>query len=375
MIVSRRDISMGLPITLTVLPHLAWADGVESPSSVDPPPQPVVFGSTGKIITFGPNQANKTITAALVTAAAGDLIQYPATEPRGRVFNESIGIPDGVTLDLGGTLIGGGTAAPIWTAGAILDGSGILDSIGYVQQMGGVVALGNMLLRGAEVRAFGKEEITANGTAGIRAAGAAIGLIYVDNCHIHGNQNGIGPGGTNTTIRVTNTWLHDNGLDPTGQCHNIYASNTVTTLTVGPGVTSTVAPLPQGGGGHAVKSRAMNFTQLVGPCYLYSGDASCLDIADGSALPCPIGVAVTFVKKATDANNTVFGYCAESRANGSSGVECKGVNIVADCQSPDILNNGPVSFDATCKFAGNNLVATHPSLAIGIPLKPSTSRK
>ena len=332
----------------------------------------MAFGSTGKVITFGPSQTNKTITAALMAATAGDVVLYAATEPRGQVFNESIGVPDCVTLDLGGTLKGGGTATPIWAAGAILDGTGIADPIGYVQQMGGVVAFGNMLLKGAEVRAFGMQSTAAVGTAGVRAGAATIGHVYVVDCHIHDNQNGIGPGGKRTNITVTNTWLYNNELDPTGQCHNIYATSTVTTLIVGPGVTSTQAPLPQHGGGHAVKSRATNRTQLVGPCYLYSGDASCLDIPDGSATPCPIGAGATFVKRASDVNHTVFAYCAESQTNGNSGVQCTGVNIIARCPAPNILNNGRVSFDAACKFTGNTLVATHPSLATGIPKKKTS---
>lgn len=362
MTVSRRDIVMGLPIACATVAQFASAADASPPL-----PQIAGFGSTGKIITFGPSQTNKTIAAALSLARAGDVVQYPATEPRGQVFGESIAVPDCVTLDLGGTLTGGGTEAPLWAAGAILDGTGIADPTGYVQQLGGVVALGNMLLKGAEVRAFGMQATVAEGTAGVRAGEATVGYLHIDNCHIHGNQNGIGPGGTKTVITVTNTWLHDNELDPTGRCHNIYAGSRVKTLIVGPGVTSTQAPLPQRGGGHAVKSRAMNFTQLIGPCYLYSGDASCLDIPDGSAAPCPIGAGVTFVKRAFDVNYTVFGYCAESQTNGASGVQCSGVNIVAGCLRPDILNNGRVSFDANCRFTGNALVATRPSFATGIP--------
>lgn len=360
MTVSRRDIIVGLPIASAALPGAAWAADVDSPPAV-------AFGSTGRIITFGPGQTNKTIAAALGAAAAGDVVRYPATEPRGQIFNESVGVPDGVTLDLGGRLTGGGTAAPIWTAGAILDGTGIADPVGYVQQMGGVVALGSMLLKGAEVRAFGMQASAAEGTAGVRAAGGTVGHVHMDNCHIHHNQNGIGSGGNRTTITVTNAWLHDNQLDPTGECHNIYASNTVTTLIVGPGVTATQTPLPGGGGGHAIKSRASNATQIVGPCHLYSGDASCLDIPDGSAVPCLIGKGVTFVKRIADVSHTVFGYCAESQANGAAGVHCTGVDIVAGCPRPDILNNGFVSFDAACKFTGNRLVATQPALAAGIP--------
>ncbi|HEY2010157.1 MAG TPA: hypothetical protein VGH23_14285 [Rhizomicrobium sp.] len=360
MMVNRRDIVVVLPIASVALPRAAWA------AEVDPPSR-AVFGSTGRIITFGPGQANKTIAAALLTAAAGDVVRYPVAEPRGQIFSESVGVPDGVTLDLGGRLTGGGTATPSWTAGAILDGTGIADPAGYVRQMGGVVALGSMLLKGAEVRAFGMQARAAGGTAGLRAAGDTVGHIHVDNCHIHDNQNGIGPGGSRTTITVTNAWLHDNQLDPTGLCHNIYASNTVTVLIVGPGVTSTQPPMPRRGGGHAVKSRASNSTQIVGPCYLYSGDASCLDIPDGSAAPCPIGHGVIFVKKAADVNHTVFGYCAESQINGTAGVHCVGVNIVASCPGPDILNNGFVSFDAACRFTGNKPVATQPSLVAGIP--------
>ena len=359
--VNRRDIVVGLPIASAMLPCAAWA------ADVDPPSPLAAFGSTGRIITFGPGQANKSIAAALMEAMAGDVVQYPATEPRGRIFHESVGVPDGVMLDLGGVLTGGGTATPIWTVGAILDGTAIADPVGYVRQMGGVVALGSMLLKGAEVRSFGMQATAAEGTAGIRAAGDVVGHIHIDNCHIHGNQNGIGPGGNSTTITVTNSWLHDNQLDPGGQCHNIYASNTVTTLIVGPGVTSTQTPLLRSGGGHAIKSRASNTTQIVGPCYLYSGDASCLDIPDGSAVPCPIGTGVTFVKRASDVSHTVFGYCAESQANGAAGVHCTGINIVANCPGPDILNNGFVSFDAACRFAGNKLVATQPALAAGIP--------
>jgi hypothetical protein len=360
--VRRRDVVIGLPIATTTLPQVAWGAGFDQPFLQIP-----AFGSTGKIITFGPSQANRTLTTALMAASAGDVVQYPVSEPRDQVFRESIGVPDGVMLDLGGVLTGGGTADPIWRAGAILDGIGIANPSGYVQHMGGVVALGAMLLKGAEVRAFGLRATAADGTAGLRAGGSTIGHIYVDNCHIHDNQNGIGPGGKMTAITITNTWLHDNELDPTGQCHNIYASSTVTTLIIGPGVTSTQVPLHRNGGGHAVKSRATKFTQIIGPCYLQSGDASCLDIPDGSAAPCPIGPGVTFVKRASDVNHTVFAYCAESQTNGTSGVQCIGVNIVADCPAPNILNNGHVSFDSACKFTGNRLVATQPSLATGLP--------
>jgi hypothetical protein len=360
--VRRRDVAIGLPFAMTTLAQVARAAGFDQPR-----PQISTFGSTGKIITFGPNQANKTLTAALTAASAGDVVQYPATEPRGQVFRESIGIPDWVMLDLGGILTNGGTPTPIWRAGAIIDGTEIANPSGYVQQMGGVVALGHMLLKGAEIKGFGLRSTAADGTAGVRAAGTTIGRIYIDNCYIHDNQNGIGPGGTMTAIVVTNTWLQDNELDPTGQCHNIYAASTVTTLTVGPGVTSTQSPLHRSGGGHAVKSRATKFTQIVGPCYLYSGDASCLDIPDGSAAPCPIGPGVTFVKRTSDVNHTVFAYCAERQTNGTSGVQCTGVNIIANCPAPNILNNGHVSFDSTCKFTGNRLVATQPSLATGIP--------
>lgn len=367
MTVSRRCLVLGLPIasfavadlSLAVVPDPAVLVGLLLPT--------VSFGSTGRTITFGPNQANKTIAAALMAASPGDVVQYPDTEPRGLVFNESVGVPDCVTLDLGGRLARGGTAAPIWSAGAILDGTGIADPTGYIQKMGGVVALGSLLIKGAEIRGFGVQQTTASGTAGIRAAGTAVGRVHVDNCNIHGNQNGIGPGGKETSIIVTNTWLHDNALDPTGLCHNIYAASTVMTLTIGPHVTSVETPLPHGGAGHAVKSRARKFTKLVGPCYLYSGDASCLDISDGSAMPCTIGPDVTFVKKTVDINNTVFGYCTESQVNGVSGIQCTGVNIVAACRLPNILNNGPARFDASCKFSGNILVATQPSLAVGMP--------
>jgi hypothetical protein len=75
------------------------------------------------------------------------------------------------------------------------------------------------------------------------------------------------------------------------------------------------------------------------------------------------------VKKSSDINHTVFAYCAESKTNGSSGVQCTGVNIVANCPAPNILNNGHVSFDFTCKFIGNSLVMTQPSLATGLPRK------
>lgn len=368
MILNRRRFSLGLLATsAAAVPRVAWGENVDRGVIVDLPPQAVTFGSTGRIISFGPNQPHKTIAAALAVSKAGDVVQYPANEPRGQVFGESVGVPDCVTLDLGGILKGGGTAAPIWTAGAILDGSNVLDPIGYIAEMGGVVALGSMLLKGAEVRGFGMQEITANGTAGVRAAGSTIGRIYIDHCHIYKNQNGIGPGGLNTSLTITNSWLHDSQLDPTGQCHNVYAASAVTVLVVGPAVTSTQSPLPQGGGGHALKSRATNYTELVGPSYIYSADASCLDIPDGSAHICPIGDGVILVKTATDRNSTVIGYCTESKRNGVSGVQCEGVTISADCLRPNIINKGPVSFDASCKFAGNALLATDPSLATGIP--------
>jgi hypothetical protein len=331
-----------------------------------PPSQKVAFGSTGRVIPFGPYQTHKTIAAALLEAKPGDIVQYPDPEPRGQIFRESVGVPGGVTLDLGGLLVDGGTANPDWEAGAIIDGTGIPDPSGYVQKMGGVVALGDMMLKGAEITGFGMQETEANGTAGVRAAGNTVGDLYIDNCHIHHNQNGIGPGGASTTITVTNTWLHDNQLDPTGGCHNIYATSTVTSLVVGPGVTSRQTPLAKGGGGHAVKSRATNVTRLIGPAYLYSGDESCLDIPDGSAMPCPIGAGVTMVKKAGDPNQTVLGYCAESKSNGTAGVVCSGVTIIAGCPKPDILNNGPVSFDATCQFTGNRVVAKQPQLVTGL---------
>src|ERR1700757_2911596 len=98
--VNRRDIVMGLPIASVALPCAARA------ADVDPPPPIAAFGSTGRIITFGPGQTNKSIAAALVAATAGDVVRYPATEPRGQVFHESAGVPDGVTLDLGGMLTG-----------------------------------------------------------------------------------------------------------------------------------------------------------------------------------------------------------------------------------------------------------------------------
>jgi hypothetical protein len=68
-----------------------------------------------------------------------------------------------------------------------------------------------------------------------------------------------------------------------------------------------------------------------------------------------------------DMNNTILGYGAESQKNGTAGVECHGVSFIAACANPDILNNGPVSFDAACKFTGNRVVATQPSLATGLP--------
>lgn len=325
---------------------------------------------TGNVILFGDNQTYKTMQDAHDAAQPGDTIQA-GPEMVGKTVSQTLGTTKPIVLDLLGRITAGaGTETPTWQPGLLLDFTGIdLAGSAYqgtpTHQHGAIIPGADCIVRGVDCTAAGMASAGHDGTSAIRA-NADINLA-VDHCHLWKNQNGIGPMkvGTGGTLVVTNSWLVDNYLpnDENPGSHNVYTEGV--SATFGPGFTSIVNPSAGGGdkGGHAFKSRA-NVTMGIGPFYLYSGDASSLDIPDGSTQVCNIG-AGTIAKKAGDLNHTVLGYGVESQLNGLAGVKLTGTTIDALCDSPLIGTTGPVTFDPTCVFTGNK--PTGPAIVKGLP--------
>jgi len=333
------------------------------PAKQDPPAQSVAYGSTGKTILFGPDQAIKGPTAACAVAKAGDIVKA-SDAARGQVFKESFDVPDCVVLDLnapGWLNIATAWAAlkagdvtgfrAQWVEGAVIDGAGVPQSA-YSHGLGGVVIVGNGKVINGHIRNW--QPFTTpqhDGSAGLRFKGSAVGKFTGNNLFIEGCQNGIGPGGTVVQTDVSKTILYNNtGRD--GGAHNIYNTTSCSKDWYGPDFYSWVDAAPAGeSGGHALKTRA-SVTTLVGPIELYSADATPLDIADGSSATIKVPSGVRLIKKAGDSNHNIVSYAVENGGvNGKVGMQFQAGAIVdAPTGLCGFLTTGPITFDAGVQF-------------------------
>lgn len=337
------------------------------PMPPDPTPSAVAPGSSGKVLLVGPNQTYKTFQAASNAAQAGDTIKA-GPELAGKTIIESFDINVPVILDGGLRLDFANIKAPtVTTQGVKLDGSSMAQPSGYSHQLGGIVMRADCIVRGFEVTGFGQKILIHDGTGGIRAG--ATGIFTIDHCHVHHNQNGIGPAQFQSNYTVTNCWFHDNGnavLE--GGAHEMYFSTGVVRVTMGPNVCSIspIAPNATANGGHALKSRA-NVTTIVGPAYFWSGDSSTVDFPDGSTQPNAIGSGVIIEKKAGDLHHSLITYAVEGTTNGLAGVNvAAGATIIANCTSPNVSSNGPITFAPGVVFQGTKITNTGSGTMTGV---------
>ena len=348
------------------------------PLKQDPPPQAVAFGSTGKVILFGPDQPLTGPAAACATAAPGDVVKA-SDAARGVVYHESFDVGDCVTLDLnapGWTDIAGAWAAlkagdvagfrAHWQEGAIIDGQGVPQSA-YSHQLAGVVIVNNGKIINGHVRNWQPFTTPAHdGSAGIRFKGSANGKFVGNNLFVEGCQNGIGPGGTVVQTDISHTILYNNtGRD--GGAHNIYNTGSCSKDWFGPDFYSWCDPAPAGeSSGHALKTRA-SVTTFLGPVELYAGDATPLDIADGSGVSIKIVSGVRLIKRAGDANHDVLGYAVENGGpNGKVGVQFLAGSVVdAPSGVCGFITAGPIVFDTGVQFPQGGVPKLNPAVSGG----------
>lgn len=344
----------------SMTPNLPAMPAAPAPSAIKP-------GSSGNVILFGPGQTYTTISAAVAAANNGDTVKA-APSAVGVVFAESVAITKNIILDGGGTVTNAGTASPSFAGGSIIDGSSLADPSGYAHQLGGLVPMTDCVIKGFEIRGFGIHETTYGLTCGVRNGAAA--NVTVDNCWVHGNQNGLGGGGFPATWAVTNTWLQDNGIGD-GHTHNAYFSTGNVSISLDH-VTSTVAitgtnaiyATGQTNGGHAMKCRAPSFTAT--NFYFAAEDGSPLDLPDGTTqvFSCSTG---TMAKSAAAPSHRMLAYGEESSTNGYAGGTLTGVTFDAACPNPFIQTMGGTITATGCTVNGGPITVTGGGTVTGLP--------
>ncbi len=112
----------------------------------------------------------------------------------------------------------------------------------------GIFVIGGKAKVVVEHLEFSGAKVKDNNGAGIRMQGVS---LEVRDCYVHGNQNGILAGGTNTyTVLIERSEFADNGNQGSGYEHNIYISGDCTNFTLRESYSHGAKS------GHNVKSRA-----------------------------------------------------------------------------------------------------------------------
>lgn len=347
------------------------------PVPADPPAQSVAYGSTGKVITFGPAETFKKPSEAVATAVAGDKIKHAG--PPGTVYEDTFKLPDAVQIDGGGRWPADmkpvrdaiaakdyAKVASLYAVGAILDGSKFPNQPStYAGEMGGIAYMGNGNVIGFEIRGYGKAEAEHGGTAGLRAYGSCVGQIQGSDNYIHDCQNGIGPGGSKL---ISGPWprtvLHSCGLnDGAGGAHCVYDTGSVIRSIAGPDFYSD-GGIIAGSAGHGYKSRARASVTIKAPFYIAGSDASALDIPDGTAAQCHLeaGEIEQYSPPGGDVGytqHTLIGYGLESLNNGQAGIKADpGLRLHANVTGANLTCVGIGVLDVTgCVTDGGTIAA------------------
>jgi hypothetical protein len=91
-----------------------------------------------------------------------------------------------------------------------------------------------------------------------------------------------------------------------------------------------------------------------------------VDFPDGSTQPNQIGSGVIIEKKSGDLHHSLITYAVESTTNGLAGVNAaSGATMIANCTSPNVMSNGPVTFAPGVIFQGSKLVNTGTGVLTG----------
>lgn len=320
----------------TTLPP-AWVDtgdgggGVQLPPLGDmPTPSPIAPGSSGRIIDCGQGTAIATIAAGIAAARAGDTVRIAKG-----TYNEPI---------------------PTITVPIILDGGGsTLSGAGLTGQLAGggkglIVPRADCVIRNiVAIVDVAMDQTDGQLTSAIRPDDGC-GYLTVENCDMHNNQCGIGSGGFNVVISVSNCDISGNGLKSnTGSLtHNLYVGQACRRLTL-----TNVVSLASNEA-HAIKYRGPEL--IVNGGTFGSPHGSCFDVPNGSTVISKVSQA-TLTKEATDDDHKIIHYAEEAQDNGLAGMIFTGCTINALCESPVIAGGGGTIQFVGCTTTGNPITA------------------
>ena len=300
-----------------------------------PTPAPraaILPGTSGKTIKVCATGCDfTTITAAFDAASNGDTVDIgPQT------FKET---PHAIAVSL----------KVNFQPGAKIDATGLTATLAHGK--GVLVPMSDLLLVNPVITGTAMDQGSAQGTAAIRPE---TGNNYIDiqGGELYGNQNAVAGGDIPTTVTMTGTYLHDNGLGD-GYTHNVYMSggtialNLINVRSVNPN------------GGHAIKSRAFDTKITGGEFEAFS--AAAIDIPQGSVSQAVIDGAI-ITKKAGAYNHAVVDYASENNLSGNGGLLIKNSTLNLNCDNPffNVGGGSVVTWDAS-----NKLVGTKPTVQGG----------
>jgi hypothetical protein len=299
-----------------------------------PTPSAVAPGSSGNIINCGSGQALATLSAAIPTAVAGDTIQlaagtYTDTPP-------SWSVP--LLIDLGGATFNadGQTAT-------LAHGKGLL------------VPAADSIIQNGTVTGVAMDQGSGQLTSAVRPE-VGCGYLTLKNLQLHGNQCGVGEGGTGCVMELDGCDISNNGLtvNSGSLTHNLYVQCRRLTLV---NVVSNGAVEA-----HAIKYRGPEMIVTGGT--FGSSPGKPFDLPNGSTVPFQITNA-SIVKAATAADHGVLAYGEEGATNGLAGGFITGGTITAACPNPTITTAGG-TIAVTATITGGPITATGGGTVSGI---------
>jgi len=218
--------------------------------------------------------------------------------------------------------------------GATLDMTGKTGSLAYGK--GCIVPTADCIIQGGTITGTAMDQGQGELTSAIRPD-AGCGYLTIKNMTLHGNQCGVGHGGSAVVIDIEDCDISDNGLpnNAGANTHNLYVGSDCRRLTLTRVVSNGCKDA------HAVKYRGPELIVTGGTFAASNG--SCFDLPDGSTVPFQI-TGATLNKAATDGDHHCMGVGEESQSNGSAGGFINGGTINALCPNPFIAGVGTVTF-------------------------------